>query len=223
MNSVSGSAFSSMSGAQVALRLLSQPASTSPPSQSQATAPAAVSADVASLLEHATKARALRQNLPSADAYDPASDLPEDWSMGAMVSIDTLEPTYREYAQGLGATHVRFYGADPVSDAVFMDMASAFLEETYATDPAYQAAKAAGLVTIRRTSDILIELGDRSAGAQHMAFFRGPNGSEYFGSGSTGIPSDAFQGWWAQENAAGHYLAVAGTKGYQFVASWASA
>ena len=79
------------------------------------------------------------------------------------------------------------------------------------------------LVTIRRTSDILIELGDRSAGAQHMAFFRGPNGSEYFGSGSTGIPSDAFQGWWAQENAAGHYLAVAGTKGYQFVASWASA
>jgi len=155
--------------------------------------------------------------------YDPADHLPESWKMGELVSIDTLEPEYRDFAQSFGATHVRLINVVPVSDEVFHHKISAFLDQSYAGDAACLAAKAAGQVNIRRQSDVLAELGDTRAGDQSMAFFRGLNGSEHFGGGGTGIPSQAFDGWWAAQNAAGQSVEPGGAMGLNFVASWKTA
>jgi hypothetical protein len=142
--------------------------------------------------------------------------------MGKLVSVDTLDPTYRDFAASKGATHVRLYGPAPISDEAFSQKVSAFLDESYGNDPAYLAAKAAGQITIRREADVMAELGETRFGSQHMAFFRGANGSEHFGSGGTGIPSAAFDRWAAAQAAEGRNLVVGGTMGHSFVASWSS-
>lgn len=219
----SGPNISLMSSAQVALRLLTAPTvAPSPAPKPQLTGSA--SGDINALLAYAKRASTIAAKLPAQDpVYNPAADLPKGWSMGALVSVDTLALEYRDFARGNGATHVRVYGPDPVSDAEFAQKVSSYLDEAYADDPAYQAAKSAGEVTIQRQSDVLAALGDTRSASQHMAFFRGENGSEYFGSGYTGIGSSAFESWWAKQNAAGQYLAVGGTMGLSFVAGWAAA
>jgi hypothetical protein len=218
-----GTGLSSMSSAQVALRLLNtQTVAPSPEPKAQATGSA--SGDIESLLSYAKKASSLAAKVAIANpVYDPAADLPEGWSMGELVSVDTLAPEYRDYATSLGATHVRLYGPDPVSDEVFNQKVSTYLDDAYGSDPAYLAAKAAGDVSISRQSDIFAKLGDSRAGEQAMAFYRGQNGSEYFGSGQTGIGSANFDSWWNKQNADGQYLAVGGTMGLNFVASWTAA
>lgn len=219
----SGSSLSTLSGAQVALRLLNVP-SAAPFLEPKAQATPSGSGDITTLLAYAKKASAVAGTAPKQDpVYDPAADLPEGWSVGELVPIDTLAPEYHDFAKSLGATHVRLYGPDPVSDAAFAQKVSAYLDDAYGGDPAYLAAKTAGQVSISRQSDVLAGLGDTKAGEQAMILYRGPNGSEHFGSGSTGIGSSAFESWWAAQNAAGQYLAVGGTMGLNFVASWAAA
>lgn len=219
----SGLSLSTMSGSQVALQLLkAQAAAPSIGHKAQATGSA--SGDIGALLAYAKRASAAAAKASTpAPVYDPAADLPEDWSVGELVSVDTLAPAYRDFAKDLGATHVRLYGPDPVSDADFAQKVSTYLDETYGNDAAYQSAKSAGQVSIQRQSDVLAMLGDTQAGWQEMAFYRGSNGSEYFGSGGTGIPSTSFDNWLATQNASGQYLAVGGIMGLSFVASWASA
>jgi hypothetical protein len=117
---------------------------------------------------------------------------------------------------------VRLYGPAPISDAAFSDKVSTFLDESHGNDPAYLAAKQAGQITIRREADVMAELGETRSGHQSMAFFRGPNGSEHFGSGATGIPSPVFDRWAAAQTAEGRTQAIGGTMGHSFVASWLS-
>jgi len=64
--------------------------------------------------------------------------------------------------------------------------------------------------------------GETRFGSQHMAFFRGPNGSKEFGGGFIGIPSAAFGRWAAAQAADGRNLVAGGTMGHSFVASWPS-
>jgi hypothetical protein len=58
---------------------------------------------------------------------------------------------------------------------------------------------------------------------QSMAFYRGPGGSDYFGGGYRGIPSQAFDSWWENQQANGQYVAVGSTIRLDFTASWAAA
>lgn len=215
-----GTSFAAMSSSQVALRLLSpHMAQSALPPQVQNTVDS--SSDISSLLAYAKEAGRVASQRPSGvPVYDPSSDLPEGWAMGELVSIDTLQPAYRDFAKSNGATHVRLYGPSPISDEAFSQKVSAYLDEAYGNDPAYLAAKAAGQVTIRRETDVMAELGETRFGFQHMAFFRGANGSEYFGAGGTGIPNDTFDRWAASQNAVGLTLAIGGTMGNSFVASW---
>ncbi len=136
------------------------------------------------------------------------------------MSVDTLEPEYRDFAASFGATHVRLVNADPISDEEFTRRITAFIDETYADDPVYQAAKAAGEVTIHRFSDIMAELGETREMWQGMAFYRGPGGSELFGGGGTGIYSPSLERWMAAREASGDVLTVGGVAGTGYVATW---
>lgn len=224
--------FSALSGAQVALRLLretpAQDAASSQVRPPSAPAAEAGAGDVQGLLRYGAAAQAA---LAAAEtAYDPATSLPEGWSMGAMVPVESLAPEDRAFAESFGATHVRYFGADPVDDATFARKVSAFLDnadgmdDSFAADPAYLSAKGEGRVSIRRLSEVMAEAGESRTGfSQSMALFRGSNGSEYFGSGSGGTPIPALQAWQAAQEAAGRVVVIGGTQGQEFVASWAAA
>lgn len=220
---VSSARIASLNGAQIALRLLE----TAPAVQKQTARSSedySGSADVSTLLAYRKAALSAATEAAQSPPYDPASSLPEGWSMGELVPVDTLAPEYRAFAEGFGATHVRLYGADPVSDEVFTAKVTAALDEWYAGDASYLAAKAEGRVSIRRMSDVLAELGATRAGYANMAFFRGANGTEYFGSGGTGsteIAPETFSTWWADQTAAGQCVVPGGTMGLDFVAQWA--
>lgn len=217
-----GSSFSPMTSGQVALRLLNSQAA--PPAAAPKLQETGISSgDIKSLLAYAKEAgRIASQRSPAEPTYDPAKDLPEDWVMGELVSVDTLDPAYRDFARSNGATHVRLYGPAPLSDEAFSQKVSAFLDESYGNDPAYLAARTAGQIDIRREADVMAQVGETRFGSQHMAFYRGQGGSEYFGSGSTGIPSERFDRWAAAQSAGGRTLAIGGTMGLSFVASWPS-
>lgn len=218
---ISAARVSSLNGAQIALRLLD----TAPETQDQktrATEDYSGTEDVSTLLSYQKAAQSAANKAADSAGSDPATSLPDGWSMGELVSVDTLEPEYRAFAESVGATHVRLYAADEVSDEVFAARVTAALDEWYAGDASYLAAKAEGRVSIQRMSDVYAALGDTRAGSVDMAFFRGPNGSEHFGSGGTGIPSDAFSTWSAAQKAAGQFVVPGGTNGLNFVAQWAA-
>lgn len=224
----SGPNLSPMSGAQVALRLLAAgPSGTQQLSEGRARpvgAGPAGAGDVNSLLAYAKTAKALANPVPAKEVpYDPAADVPPGYTMGALVSVDTLEPAYREFAESVGATHVRVVTKDPVTDEAFLKEVSGYLDSAYGGDAAYQAAKSAGQVSIRRQSEVMSEIGDTGSVDISMAFFRGANGSEHFGGGYTGRVSPSFESWWFGQNAAGQYVVPGGSNGMNFVASWAAA
>ena len=154
--------------------------------------------------------------------FDPNALLPEGYSAGELVSVDTLEPKFREFAESFGATHVRVVTREPLSDADFQAQISKHLDESYADDPAYLAAKAEGGVTIRRLSDVMGELGETGQYDISLQFYRGENGSESFGGGYTGRLSEVFENYWQEQNQAGRYLAIGGAMGSNFVADWAA-
>ena len=211
-----------MSSAQVALRLLGAQTPSAPASPKAMLAHVQSDGAMAALLGYAKTAQGLAKP-PAPAPYDPAAHLPDGWSMSGLVSVDTLDPAYRDFAAGLGATHVRLYGPDAISDAAFQARIAARLDEFHAGDPAYEATKSAGQIEIRRMSDVMAALGDTRAGTQSMALFRGEGGSEYFGSGGTGITSPAFNAWSDRQSAAGQYLSIGGTMGQDDVASRAAA
>ena len=216
---ISTSGLNSLNSAQVALRLIDLSKNSTDTSAAKPQNVGSADSDISALLAYRDAALEAIAATAAPTAYDPADSLPEGWSMGELVSIDTLEPEYRDYAKSLGATHVRLYGADEVDDATFTAMATAALDEWYGEDASYQAAKAAGAVTIERTSDVMASLGDSRAGQQFMALYRA-GGSEYFGSGGTGITSEAYSTWWQDQNAAGRFVVPGGTMGQNFTASW---
>jgi len=224
----SSSNFSALSGAQVALRLIGGTTPAQKGLSPQKAESGSATGDVSQLLSYlkTAKAAAATETAPS---YDPADSLPDGWSMGDLVSIDSLTPELRDFAASFGATHVRLYGADAVDDETFTRKVGAFLDgadpavDSYAHDAAYLAAKSKGTVSIRRLSDVLAEVGDtRGRLSQSIALFRGPNGAEYFGSGSGGTPSADLQAWQAAQEAAGQVVVIGGTMGQEFVANWAA-
>ena len=218
----SNASLSPMSGAQVALRLLgAQPQPGAQPAKGQASD--AGTGDIKELVAYAKAAKTAALAPGQASAYDPAADLPPGYTMGALVSVDTLEPAYRDFAESVGATHVRVVTKDPYSDEAFLKEVSGYLDSAYGDDPAYQAAKSAGGVSIRRQSEVMSEIGDTGSIDISMAFFRGANGSEHFGGGYTGRVSPSFESWWAGQNAAGQYVVPGGSNGMNFVASWKAA
>lgn len=216
---ISTSGLNSLNSAQVALRVIDLSKNSTDTSAAKPQGAASADSDISALLAYRDAALEAIAAAAAPTAYDPAGSLPEGWSMGELVSIDTLEPEYRDFAKSLGATHVRLYGPDEVDDATFTAMATAALDEWYGEDASYQAAKAAGAVTIERTSDVMASLGDSRAGEQSMAFYRA-GGSEYFGSGGTGITSEAYSTWRQDQNAAGRIVVPGGTMGQSFTASW---
>ncbi|MDZ4089149.1 MAG: hypothetical protein U1E69_20350 [Tabrizicola sp.] len=210
-----------MSGAQVALRLLAPPASVDAPARKAGADAPAGPGDVSVLMTYAKQARALAKPAALAPPVDPAMPIvPEGYSVGDLVSVDTLEPEYRDFAASFGATHVRLVKADPISDEEFTSRITPHIDEIYADDPAYQAAKAAGEVTIHRFSDIMAELGETREMWQGMAFYRGPGGSELFGGGGTGIYSPSLERWMAARDASGDVVTVGGVGGAGYIASW---
>lgn len=217
MQITSGAGLQPLRSADIALRLLQTAQNSSPTAPDGARV--SPSDDVNSLLQYAKTASASKSVAAPEQPYDPANDLPDTYEVGDLVDVDTLDPVYRDFARSVGATHVRLYGRAEVDDATFQAEVSAALDEWYAGDPAYLAAKAEGNVTIRRQSDVMAELGETRFGSQDMAFYR-QGGKEHFGSGGTGIPSEKFNQWWMDQNAAGMRVTPGGTNGLNFVATW---
>lgn len=213
---------SSLTSAQVALRLLGGQAPLAQPSPKAVVAHVPSDDAMTALLQYSKAAQALAKPAEPA-TYDPAAHLPGGWSMSGLVSVDTLEPAYRRFASDMGATHVRLIQPDQISDVSFQARIAAQLDELHAGDAAYEAAKSSGKIEIRRMPDVMAELGDTRAGWQSMAFFRGQGGSEYFGGGGTGITSPALDNWLVSQTAAGKYVDVGGVMGQDYVATWAAA
>lgn len=135
------------------------------------------------------------------------------WSRSEVLDLADLAPDYAAEAASLGATRVVRQSPPALSDAEFQAKASAFLDDSYADDPAYKAARDDGLVSISRISDLGF--------TDDFASFELYRGNEYIGSMGMGIGDPAFETYWADQNAAGTYLMVGAVDGYSVVASWA--
>ena len=136
------------------------------------------------------------------------------WSRSEVLSLSDLAPEYAAEAAALGATRVVRRTPPAITDAEFQVKIASYLDEAYADDPAYLAARDAGAVTISRTADLGF--------SDEFGSFELYRGNEYFGGMGMGIPDPAFDAFWADQNAAGTYLMVGAVGGYGVVASWAA-
>lgn len=204
-----------LQGAEVALQLIA--AAQEPDAGTPHTGKAKPVAEtgMAALLRYAKQAQLLAK-----PAAEPAV-LPEvvgggftdsGWLRSDLLGLSDLEPGYASEVAALGATRVVRQTPPPISEAAFQERMSAYLNEAYADDPAYLAARDAGAVTISRITD----LGFRD----EFASFELYRGNEYLGGMAMGIPDPSFETYWAEQNAAGTDLMVGSVDGCGVVASW---
>lgn len=204
-----------LQGAEVALQLIA--AAQEPDAGAPHTGKAKPVAEtgMAALLRYARQAQQLANPVVGAEV------LPEvvgggfadnGWSRSDVLNLSDLEPAYAAEAAALGATRVVRQTPPPLSGAAFQEKMLAYLDDAYAEDPAYLAARDAGAVTISRT----IDLGFRT----DYASFELYRGQEYLGSMGMGVGDPSFEDYWAEQNAAGNYLMVGSVDGYDGVASW---
>lgn len=135
------------------------------------------------------------------------------YARSELLSLDQIEPEYAREWGALGVTHVVRLTPPELSDEEFQVRMSAALDDMYADDPAYLAARADGAVLIKRMSDIEAEVPGFKHNWSSFEFYRG---NEYIGGGAMGIPSPAFERFWADQNAAGTYVMLS----VSFVARW---
>jgi len=222
-----GSGFSMLSGAQIAQKL---PAPQISLATARSASQVAGTGDINSLLAYAKaastqalRAKALR---PVLETRVPAELLPEGYSLGDLVPVESLPPGYRAFAESLGATHVRPVAGPEQDEATFQDRALTALDAVQGRDPSYQAAKAAGQVTIRRASDLVSDLGDDPSLWQSFALYQGQAGQDYLGIGGTGgmgsVTSSAFATWRAAALATGTRVVTGGYGPGSYVATWAA-
>lgn len=134
-----------------------------------------------------------------------------------VMTLDQLEPEYAREWGALGVTHVVRLAPPELSDEEFQLKISATLDTMYADDPAYLTAKADGAVLIQRMSDIEAEVPGFRHSYSAFEFYRG---NSHIGGGAMGIPSPAFEKFWAGQNAAGTYVVPGMSMDTSFVARW---
>lgn len=141
----------------------------------------------------------------------------QGYQRSELLSLDQIEPAYAREWGALGVTHVVRLTPPELSDEEFQVRMSAALDDMYADDPAYQAAKADGAVLIQRMSDIEAEVPGFKHDWSSFEFYRGDS---FIGGGAMGIPSPAFERFWAEQNAAGTYVMPGMSNDVPFVARW---
>ena len=210
--------------ARTALTLLTPRADTNPrdnAAQSRRGAGDQRESSMDALLRYAKVAKAL--SLPQ---KPPSEVLPQatgggmnaqGYQRSELLTLDQLEPEYAREWGALGVTHVVRLTPPALSDEEFQVQVSATLDEMYAEDPAYLAAKAAGTVLIQRMSDIEAEVPGFKHSWSSFEFYRG---NSHIGGGAMGIPSPAFDRFWADQNAAGTYVVPGVSNDISFVARW---
>lgn len=222
-----GSSFSMLSGAQVAQRLMTAPASTTP--SDRPASQAAGTGNINALLAYAkaASAQALRAKSlrPVLETRVPAELLPDGYTLGDLVPVESLPPAYRAFAESLGATQVRPIAAAPQSEADFQARSKAALDASHAQDASFQVASAADQVTIRRAPDLVADLGDDPSGWQSFALYRDGAAQDYIGIGGAGVgglAGSAFDIWRVAAEATGTKVASGGYGQGGFVATWAA-
>jgi len=173
------------------------------------------------LLRYASVAKSLAQPKKAvADVPLPPSGGGTDargYQRSELLSLDQIEPEYAREWGALGVTHVVRLTPPELSNEEFQVRMSAVLDDMYADDPAYLAAKADGAVRIHRMSDIEAEVPGFKNNWGSVEFYRG---NEFIGGGGMGIPSAAFERFWADQNAAGTFVMPGMSNDVSFVARW---
>ena len=173
------------------------------------------------LLRYAKVAKSLAEpKKPAPDTLQPPTGGGTDargYARSELLSLDQIEPEYAQEWGALGVTHVVRLTPPDLSDEEFQVRMSAALDDMYADDPAYLAAKADGAVRIQRMSDIEAEV---PGFKQNFALFEFYRGNELIGGGSKGILSPVFERFWADQNAAGTYVMPGASNDVPFIARW---
>lgn len=208
--------------AQTALKLLSTPApdwSAEKTDRGRRSVPGTGSG-LEELMRYAKTAQALAkpatETLPVPQGGGTDS---RGYTRSELLSMDQIDPEYAREFASLGATHVVRLSPPELSDEEFQLRMSAALDEMYADDPAYLAAKAEGNVLIQRTSELEAEVPGLW---QEWSSFELYPGNEHIGSGGMGIgsPPAVFEKFWADQNAAGTYVMPGMANDVSFIARW---
>ena len=173
------------------------------------------------LLRYAKVAKSLSSaQRPQAEVLPQATGGGTDaqgYQRSEVLTLDQLEPEYAREFGALGATQVVRLSPPALSDAEFQAQISAALDKMYADDPGYQSAKAGGAVLIQRMSEVEAEVPGFRHSWSSFALYRG---NSHIGSAGMGVPSPAFDRFWADQNAAGTYVMPGMSDGTSFVARW---
>ena len=206
--------------AQTALTMLSaaRPQAESPdPLRKDKSAP---ETGIEALMRYAKTAKALARPETTAESLPPPTGGGVDYAgrlRSEVMALDQLPAEYADALRSLGATQVVELTYPPISDAEFQQIAGAALDDWYAGDAGYQAAKAAGTLRIQRMSELEAEVPGFQPSSRDFELYRG---NEYIGGAGMGVPSEVQQRFIATQQAAGIQVVPGGSQGTDFVARW---
>lgn len=175
---------------------------------------------IEALMRYAKTAKALARPETTDESLPPPTGGGVDHAgrlRSEVMALDQLPAEYADALRSLGATQVVELTYPPISDAEFQQIAGAALDDWYAGDAGYQAAKAAGTLRVQRMSEIEAEVPGFRHSYGEFELYRG---NECIGGASTGLLSDVFERFWAEQEAAGIKVVPGGSQGTDFVARW---